>query len=67
MIIKSTKEGWIKIAKAHYKHESNVQICKCTQGWEVIGGENCGFVYPTMWAAMYAAAKTNAEFVKSNF
>ena len=64
MKIESTKTGWNKIAKAHYRHESNVEVRKCSQGWEIIGSENCGYVYGTMWAAMYAAANTTAEFVR---
>lgn len=67
MKTQSTKQGWTKIAKAHYRHESGSQVSKCNQGWQVIGSANCGYVYGTMWAAMYAAAKTNAEFVKPNF
>ena len=67
MKIQSTKQGWTKIAKAHYRHESGAQVRKCEKGWEVIGSANCGYVYGTMWAAMYAAAKTNAEFVKLAF
>jgi len=66
MKTQSTKQGWIKIAKAHYRHTTNVEVRKQNQLWEVIGGENCGYVYTTMWAAMYAAAKTSAEFVKPN-
>jgi len=64
MKTQSTKQGWIKIAKSHYRHKSGSQVRKCDQGWEVVGSANCGYVYGSMWAAMYDAAKTPAEFVK---
>jgi len=64
MKTKSLMTGWTKIAKSHYRHETKVEVLKSTQGWHVIGGANCGYVYSTMWVAMYEAAKTKAEFVK---
>jgi len=64
MKTKSLMTGWTKIAKSHYHHETKVEVLKDNQGWHVIGGSNCGYVYSTMWVAMYEAAKTKAEFVK---
>ena len=64
MKTKSLMTGWTKIAKSHYRHETKVEVLKNNQGWNVIGGANCGYVYSTMWVAMYEAAKTQAEFVR---
>jgi hypothetical protein len=65
MKTKSLMTGWTKIAKSHYRHETKVEVLKDNQGWHVIGGSNCGYAYSTMWVAMYEAAKTKAEFVRS--
>jgi hypothetical protein len=65
MKTKSLMTGWEKVGKSHYRHETKVEVLKTSQGWNVIGGSNCGYVYSTMWVAMYEAAKTQAEFVKA--
>jgi len=61
---KSTMTGWTKIANSHYRHETQVEVRKCEQGWEVIGSANDGYLYMSMWAAMSAAAKTAAYFCR---
>jgi len=61
---KSTMTGWTKIANSHYRHETQVEVRKSQQGWEVIGGKDDGYIYMTMWAAMSAAAKTVAYFCR---
>ena len=60
----STMTGWTKIGVSHYRHQTNVEVRKCQQGWEVIGSANDGYLYMSMWVAMSAAANTPAEFVR---
>lgn len=65
MKTESTKAGWTKIARCHYRHETGAEVCKGNQGWEVVSGvQNVGFSYQTMWTAMWYAAGTPAEFVQ---
>ena len=65
MITKSTMQGWVKSAKGEYTHANGHKVTKTSQGWEVSGpNRNDGFVYSAMWAAMSAAAKTPAKFVR---
>lgn len=57
--------GWMKTGKSEYTHENGHKVRKTSQGWEVSGpNRNDGYVYTAMWAAMDAAAKTPAEFVR---
>ena len=65
MKTKSLMTGWEKVGKSYYRHETKVEVLKTSQGWNVIGGSNCGYVYSTMWVAMYEAARTGAKFVKA--
>jgi len=67
MTTKSNKQGWTKTGRSQYTHENGHRVVKCSQGWEVFGpNANDGYVYQTMWAAMYAAAKTPAAFANVN-
>jgi hypothetical protein len=62
-IVKSTKAGWEKIGKSHYR-KNGVEVRRGGSGWEVTGGASCGYVYGTMWAAMDAADRTPTYFAK---
>lgn len=59
---KSTYEGWTKVGKNFWQHESGCQVKKVNYHWHIIGGKNCGDRYGRLWIAMYYAAKTPAEW-----
>jgi hypothetical protein len=63
---KSTKEGWTKIGRKHYRHDATkVEVRYNCNGWnwDVIGGKADGSAYGALWVAMQAAAGTKAEWV----
>lgn len=60
--VKSTKAGWAKVGRKHYRHDSGVEVKYNPNKWlwEVMGGENNGEAFGVLWAALHRAAKTPA-------
>lgn len=67
MTIRSTRDGWTKVAKQHFVHESvKAQVIRLDEpgerGWLVMTPRKQWFFYPTMAIAMKVAAKTATYF-----
>ena len=70
MTIRSTRDGWTKVGKQHYAHESvkadvihRSQVEPGEVGWTVMTPRKRWYYYDTMAAAMQVAAKTATYFV----
>lgn len=63
--VKSTKQGWTKIDRTTYQHESGLQLVRDVNRnlWVVRGSSEWnGYGWARLWAAMEIAANTPAQW-----